>query len=99
MWYWNERKLDLTALEGFFIQNLVLSALSFPLCSLPPSLLSSLPLTGHPTQTAAGKALAWIMQEASNGTELPFAGLRFQRSFYETVTRLRIERLKELTQG
>jgi len=71
MWYWNERKLDLTALEGFFIQNL----------------------------TAAGKALAWIMQEASNGTELPFAGLRFQRSFYETVTRLRIERLKELTQA
>lgn len=44
----------------------------------------------------AGKALAWIMQEAHTGAELPFAGLPFQRTFYETITRLRITRLQEL---
>jgi hypothetical protein len=48
---------------------------------------------------SAGKALAYIMQEAHAGTELPFAGLPFQRAFYETITRLRIARLQDLLRG
>lgn len=43
--------------------------------------------------------MAWILQEAHYGAELPFAGLRFQRSFYEAITRLRIDRLRELVSG